>query len=218
MAPTLAMLNDIRPSYEYILWSGPLARIAWAMVKSYCTQMRLEFPLTDGAPGGVYHGTGLYGVYMYLQNMTSYTEEFYLVSSIMIETLWVLYADYKRLTERYVALRRIIPGGESTGMTDFEIDIWPYVLRAKIHHAMAKMATTLPITLREAHKRTVDADTGKQQYDQRQRALWPTAVYSQELPQSLLKSYRRYWLNTPVICLKGTTIQTAPFQPHDYPP
>ena len=63
-------------------------------------------------------------------------------------------------------------------MADFEIDLWPRVLRAKIHHAMAKMACTLPITLREAEKRAVEADTGKQLYDQRQRALWPMASYS----------------------------------------
>ena len=64
-----------------------------------------------------------------------------------------------------------ITGRERTGMTDFEIDLWPQVLWTKVHHAMAKMAWTLSITLREAEKRARDAETGMQLYDQRQRAL-----------------------------------------------
>ena len=189
------------------------------MVRHYFAQMALNFPLSDGTIGGAYHGVGLYGIFPFLQDMQSYSVDFYLASSILVETLWVLYADYKQLTDRYIALRLILPNGqERTRMSDREIDEWRFVLRAKVHHAMAKLALTLPITLREAEKREVDAETGSQSYTQRERALWETLSFTQEPTGPLLASYRQYWLKTPVISIVGSCVHAMPFHAHDYPP
>ena len=75
------------------------------------------------------------------------------------------------------------PNGEGrTNMSDHVVDDWRYVLRAKVHvhRAMAKLALTLAVTLREAEKREVDAETGSQLDTQRERALWTTHSFARE--------------------------------------
>lgn len=132
-------------TYDYIFWDGPLASTVWGIVQRELTAMGM-LPLQQP----LRHWTDVFKFLASLKksDFTTGGAGIYIQTGTLVTGLWVLYSNYKLLTDKAMAAQS---AGES--ISDAEIDCWPLELQRSLHRQLSTIAFTLPVMNTEARKR-----------------------------------------------------------------
>ena len=200
---------DRVPTYDYIFWDGPLASTVWGIIQRELTAMGmlpLQRPLR--------HWTDVFTFLASLKksDFTTGGAGIYIQTGTLVTGLWVLYSNYKLLTDKAMAAQS---AGES--ISDAEIDCWPLELQRSLHRQLSTIAFTLPVMNTEARKRGA-LPTGGRRYNERQRAMFPPSVVKTILCNDDVRLFQLYWAKTSIVTVTQNILHIQAFNYHYYPP
>ena len=203
-------------TYDYVFWSGPLARFVWGDVQRHLRAMGI-YPLQRDMQSW----TDVYG---YLAGLESSDLESgscapHVVAATMVTGLWTLYADYKKLTDRAQESEASEDGANK--LSDIEIDWWPHQLQKSLFNNLAMIGRCLPIMHNEAKKREcvhLEGSRRKRIYDERQRALFKPVTVTSTVDDGVALLFGEYWAKTNILRIVRNTVHIQPFAFHNYPP
>ena len=201
-------VEQVVPNYDYIFWESPMAAAVWQVVVRALRDMEIECPVDQH----------WHDIFRNLQNQhdKEFTTEFYIKSATVLTGLWILYQNYKRLTEEYLMART-----EDKQLPDLVVHSWLSQIKREIHESLGNLGFCLPVMQNEAKKRATCLVDGRKTpcYGQRERALWPPTVITTKLTNQSRELYDKYWLKTSILEIReNDVLHTKPFHSHDYPP